>query len=114
MIDVVTAWIIDKSNNKGIFAFSKYGIAFISGILYKITKTKSPNTDIKKKSIDINIDCNMWYIKNFVTVFLANAAIINHTKPTPPAVRYVAAERSLSIGYGLLEIGNDILFSVFC
>ena len=61
--------------------------------------------------MDIKIDCIIWYIKNGATLFLKNAAIISQTKPTPPAVKYDAAESIFSIGYGELEVRNYILFS---
>ena len=76
----------------------KYGIAFIKGILYKIININSPSIDNKKNKIEINIDCIMWYIKKGVTLFLKKAAIISQTKPTPPAVKYVAVDKILSIG----------------
>ena len=70
----------------------------MNGILYRITQINSANVASKKYAIDKNIDCKMWYIKNGVTFFFINAAIINHTKPAPPAVKYEPADISLSIG----------------
>ena len=72
----------------------------------------SPNIEIKKNKIERNIDCRIWYIKNGVTCFLITAAIISHINPTPPAVKYVAADNILSIGYICLEGCNDIVLSV--
>lgn len=57
MIVVVITCTIDnsKANGKGILI--KSGIALITGILFKITKTNSPNIEIKKNNIERNIDC---------------------------------------------------------
>jgi hypothetical protein len=41
----------------------------------------------RKNSMDRNIDCIIWYIKNGLTVFLRIAAIISQIKPAPPAVK---------------------------
>ena len=65
-----------------------------------------PISEAKKNIIEIKIDCIMWYSANWVTLFFNKAVIISQTKPTPPAVRYVAAQSILSIGYGFLEVGN--------
>ena len=89
---------MESPNRNGRGIFIKYGIALISGILYKITYTSSQSVDSKKYAIAKNIDCIIWYIKNGVTRFFIIAAIINHTKPTPPAVKYVAEDIILSIG----------------
>ena len=70
----------------------------INGILEIITEINSINIDIKKKAIDRKIDCIIWYIKKEVTCLRINAAIISQTKPTPPTVKYVPADKILSIG----------------
>ncbi len=55
----------------------------------------------------------MWYIKNGVTRFLRSAAIIIHIKPAMPAVKYVKADKILSIGYKSLERCNCVFLSEF-
>lgn len=59
------------------------------------------------------MDCMMWYSKNCVKFFLNIAAMTIHTTPANPAVRYDAADTTLSIGYICLEGCNYFSFSAF-
>ena len=53
---------------------------------------------VNSDTIERKIDCKIWYIKNCVTFFFISVAMISHTKPAPPAVKYDAADINLSIG----------------
>lgn len=57
MIPVVITCNTDKLKISGIGIFIRYGIAFMRGILYKITYTMPHSVDSKKYAIDKNIDC---------------------------------------------------------
>ena len=50
---------------------------------------------------------------NGVAGLFIMAAIISQIKPAKPAVKYDAAETILSIGYGFLEVCNNITLSLF-
>lgn len=55
------------------------------------------NTVIIKYAKEIKIDCKILNIKNGRICFLKTAAIIIHTKPAIPTVKYDKAEINFSI-----------------